>query len=102
MKKPKEIRDPPKKVVFNYPEGTRSEGMVIKEVGELVETKDFGDYYFVVQLIDYDDEEKCVRFGYYRKKPGGKKFVWGSQTTFHTEQDTTNRLIKRAKKEGIL
>ncbi len=100
--KPKEVRDPPKEVSFSYPEGTTLEGMVIKEVGELVKTDCFGDYYFVIQLIDYDDKEMCVRFGYYRKKPGGKKFVWGSQTTFHTELDVANRLIKKAIKEGIL
>ena len=100
--KPKEVKDPPKKVYFSYPEGATLEGTVIKEVGELVETECYGDYYFVIQLIDHGNEDMCVRFGYYRKKPGGKKFVWGSQTTFHTEKETANELIKKAKEKGIL
>jgi len=100
--KPKEVRNPPKPTRFKYPEGTILKGTVIKEVGNLYETEDHGDYYFVIQLIDYGDEEMYVRFGYYRKKPGGNKFGWGSQTTFHTDKDFANKLIKKAKNKGIL
>jgi len=69
--KPKEVRDTPKETIFSFPEGISLEGTVIKEVGELVETEDYGDYYFVIQLIDYGKNDMCVRFGYYRKKLGG-------------------------------
>jgi hypothetical protein len=96
------IKKPPKKVRFSYPEGPTSEGTVIKEVGELVDCGIYGDYVFVIQLIDYGDEDKHVRFGYYRKKPGSDRFIWGSQTTYHTGVDVTNRLINKANKEKIL
>ena len=96
--KPKEVRDTPKKMSFKFPEGTKLEATVIKEVGELVETECYVYYYFVVQLIYHGDSDPCVGFGYYRRKPNGKKFIWGSQTTFHTEKDVTNILIKRATK----
>lgn len=98
------ITELPRSVYFTYPDKKKHEvGRVVKEVGEIYKTSHHGIYYFVIQLIEYDDEDdKYIRFGYYRKKPKGKKFVWGSQTTFHVDKDFTNKLIKKAQNEGIL
>lgn len=101
-KLPEGVRNTPKPTYYSYPEEKKLKGMVVKEVGEERKGKVAGDYYMVIQLIKYPDKSVNVRFGYYRKGPGGKKYTWGSQTTFDAPLDFTKRLIEKAKKEGIL
>lgn len=98
----KGVRNPPKPVYFKYPEGTKIKGRVIKEVRKKYKSSVIGDYCAVVQLIEHPMDENCVRFGYYRKKPGTEKFKWASQTTYEFPVGFTKELIKKAKKEGIL
>ena len=96
------VRDPPKSTHFKYPEGGKVKGMVVKEVRKKKKGTVAGEYCFVIQLVEYPKGEDRVRFGYYRKKPGGKKFTWGSQTTYQAPVSFTKELIKLAEKEGIL
>lgn len=95
------IRNVPKPTHFKYPEGTKVNGTVVKEIGLEYKSTIIGDYYAVVQLIEHPNEENCIRFGYYRKKPGSKKFRWGSQTTYEFPVEFTKKLIEKAKNEGI-
>lgn len=96
------IKDPPKTVHFKYPEGKKIKARVIKEVKKKKKGSVSGEYCFVIQLIDHPDGENRVRFGYYKRKEGTKKFRWGSQTTYDTTVSFTKELIKMAEKEGIL
>jgi len=100
--KPNGVRDVPKSTYFKYPEGMKLEGMVVKEVGKIYKNSVIGDYYAIVQLIEHPNEEDCVRFGYYRKKPGTERFRWASQTTYEFPVSLTKELIKMAEEEGIL
>lgn len=113
----KGIKVPPKPMKFTYPEKNIMIGLVVKETGELLKTKqkNHGDYYFVCQLIkpetmktkdgkkyplDYDEEH--IRFGYYRRKPGSDKFIWGSQTAYMAPVRLTKRLLKKSKEKNII
>jgi len=96
------IKDPPKTVHFKFPEGHRMKATVIKEVRKKRKSPVSGEYCFVIQLIEHPNGENRIRFGYYRRKEGAKKFRWGSQTTYHVPVGFTRELIKMAEKEGIL
>jgi hypothetical protein len=96
------IKDPPKTVHFKYPEGGETKATVVKEVKKKKKGSVSGEYCFVIQLIEQPDGENRIRFGYYRRKDGTKKFRWGSQTTFDTTVSFTKELIKMAELEGIL
>ncbi|RUM33260.1 MAG: hypothetical protein DSY33_04880 [Archaeoglobus sp.] len=82
MEEPKGVGSVPKPVQFTYPEGVKKEGTVIKEVGAEIEVEKLGKYYAVIQLIEWQDGEKDIRFGYYRKKPGAKRYNWAKQPLF--------------------
>lgn len=100
--KPAEVKDPPKPSTFTYPEGPKLKGEVIKEIGERKKGETIGDYYFVIQRIRYPElDEDFIRFGYYRKKPGQKKFRWASQFTYHAPVGFTRNLIEKAEKQGL-
>ena len=80
---------------------TEKEKLGLKRGGKLHKSSAIGDYYAVIQLIQRPNEENNIRFGYYRKKPNGKKVTWGSQTTYEFPVSFTKELIKMAEKEGI-
>ena len=100
--KPEGVRDVPKPTCFTYPDG-RIEGQVIKEVGKRRTGLVTGDYYFVIQLIKYpEDDEKYVRFGYYKWDEGENKYRWIRNGAYHCSVEFTRELIKKAEREGIL
>lgn len=79
-------------------------GKVIKEVQE-TENYSWGDFCRVIQVIRKDGEaEDLIRLGYYVKNAGfpDSKYMWGSQTTFITKRSTFDKLLQKAKKEGLL
>lgn len=100
--KPKGVGEVPKPVTFTYPEGDKIEGEVIKEVGQEIPGMVAGKYYAVIQLIEYPDEKRRVRFGYYRKKPDQDRYRWASQTTYHFPAGFTQELLQKAEKKNIL
>jgi len=100
---PDGVRTVPKPTRFTYPDGKRIKGEVIKEVGKVRKGIVAGDYYFVIQLIKYPkDNEKYVRFGYYKKDVGEEKYKWVRNGSYHCSIEFTRELIKEAEKEGIL
>ena len=89
--------------------GFEIEGKVVDEVRVEPSGKGKGgDYLFVIQKIKYEklpDPEKknpWIRFGYYRKEHDEEEYRWGSQTTFHADKETTEKIIKKAIDKGIL
>jgi hypothetical protein len=102
MPLPNGVKECPKRVHFEYPEGTKLDGRVVQEVSDLYTSTVFGDYYMVIQRIQHEGAEDNIRFGYYRKKPGAEKFIWGSQTTYEFPVSLTKALLERAREEGIL
>jgi len=96
------IRDPPKKIKFNYPGKEKVEAKVIKEVRMEKEGTVSGEYCFVIQLVKHPAGENRVRFGYYKKAEGKDKYIWGSRATYQAPVSFTKELIKMAEKEGIL
>ena len=97
------VNKPPKSTKFIYPNGSRRKGTVVSEI-YMKASGDGGDYLFVIQTISYEKEpgKPYVRFGYYRKEHHEKKWRWGSQTTFHTDKKTTEKIIRKAIAKGIL
>lgn len=67
-----------------------------------------GEYIFVIQEVEHEKSPTrgargpWIRFGYYRREKGEKKYRWGSQTTFHANRGITEDLIRQAVKKGIL
>jgi len=83
---------------------TRTKAEVIKEV-YVDETYDWGDYKKVLQLLKKkDDGTELIRLGYYVKNKGSSEveYHWGSQTTFIATKQTFEKLIEKAKNDGIL
>lgn len=84
-------------------EGNKTEGTVVKEVQE-IESYPWGDFCRVIQIIRKNGEpEDLIRFGYYVKDNGSPdtEYTWGSQTTFISKRSTFDKLIEKAKKEGL-
>jgi len=98
------IRSVPCEVSFKYPSGPRK-GKVIKATDVHILEGEGGDYATKVELIQFDDGEKCIRFAYWRR-PEGKKgdsdWNWASQTTWVFSVDVTRDAIEEAKKKGLL
>ena len=79
-------------------------GKVIKEVYVDQEGTSQGDYRKMLQLIKRTNGENEIRLGYYVKDIGKpeKDFHWGSQTTFQLGVRDFKKLLRMARKEGIL
>ncbi len=93
----------PRKASWEERNGNRMEGLVIKEIQE-VESYEWGDFCRVIQIIKKKGEsEDLIRFGYYVKDKGSSDddYSWGSQTAFISKRSTFNKLIEKAKKEGL-
>lgn len=100
------VSNPPKSTHFKYPNGFELRGEVIEEVCAESSGKG-GDYLFVIQKIEYEKSPSSargpwIRFGYYRKEHDEGEYRWGSQTTFHADKETTERIIHKAVEKGIL
>jgi hypothetical protein len=97
------VRIPPKKIYFKYPNGHTLRATVTDEVYAKGSGQG-GDYLFVVQRIvnRLQPRKKTIRFGYYRKENHETRWRWGSQTTFHTDRRTTERIIRKAIARGLL
>jgi hypothetical protein len=88
---------------FVYPNGKHLRGQVVKEISVDWKSSN-GDYHLVVQQCDVDGGLKPydVRFGYYRRNPGKKRWKWGSQTTFQADKKTVEKVIRKAIKAGLI
>src|SRR2546426_5848062 len=97
------VHNPLKPTHFKYPNGHQRRGTIVAEIYARSSGKG-GDYLFVIQKIHYDKEPRkhYIRFGYYRKEHHEKRWRWGSQTTFHTDRRTTEKIIRKAIAKEIL
>jgi hypothetical protein len=97
------VKPAPKKMYFKYPNGKVLRGTVVDEVFAPMSVPG-GDYLFVIQKIISPDRPRKtgIRFGYYRKEKNEKVWRWGSQTTFHTDKGTTEKILRKAVARGLL
>jgi hypothetical protein len=107
MVRPKEeesgYRSPPKPVRFKYPEGRTLEGE-IQQDGEIyrdMEDQDGCTYRKCIQLVlvRNGEEEKMLRFTYYRKPKGGR-WLFAGQTSPLFEIEAIQELLKEAVAKG--
>ena len=57
----------------------------------------------VIEEIVWEGERgRTIRFGYYRKEKKEKPWRWGSQTTFHFQKWTTEKILRKAVAKGYL
>ena len=84
-----------KSVNFRYPDGRKRTGL-LKDRVLVTNEGAHGDkvYIDVIDLIDFDDEEENIRFGYYIYEDGNYK--WGSQTTLTEPKSLMLRLFRKA------
>ena len=102
------IRSVPCEVSFKYPDGSKRKGKVIDATDVQIRKGGKGegpDYATRVELIQFDnEEEKYIRFAYWRRpkgKKGGDDWNWASQTTWVFSVDVTREAIEEAKKKGL-
>jgi len=99
------IKQPPKNASWlERDKKTRTKAVVIKQIC-VDETYDWGDYKKVLQLLKKkDDGTDLIRLGYYVKDKGSSDadYHWGSQTTFIATKRTFEKLIEKAKNDGML
>lgn len=96
------IRPLPRTMHFKYPDGKHLRGKVVEEICH-ERNYPHGEYLFVVQKCKIEGQMPYdVRFGYYRRETGKKRWVWGSQTTFQSDKATVEKVIRKAIKAGLI
>ncbi len=100
------IRDPPKPIEYTERDGkTKFTGMVVNEE-RIVEQYKWGDFCKVLQEIKKDGDKitDYLRLGYYVKdhRAPYTKYRWGSQTGQIIQKKNFSKLIRKAKRRGIL
>ena len=56
---------------------------------------DWGDYSFFAQLIRWDDGERHIRLGYYRRRSGEDEWKFAGQTTVSSTCATIQSLLEK-------
>ncbi len=98
------VRPLPKAIIYTYPDGYRRRGTIGKRVvGRSTSKSKSADYVMVVEEIFWEGErEPTIRFGYYLKNRGAKRWHWGSQTTFHFRKTDVETILRKAISDGFL
>ncbi len=99
------IKPLPRPVSYMERDGkTKRSGKIEREVG-IGDVVKYGIYRKLLQEVQFDHrKEKYIRLGYYVKNCGAPDadFRWGSQTTFIITKTKFRKLLKDAKKKGII
>lgn len=76
---------------------TESIGQVIDEV-ILDSSYEWGDFRRLIQLIEWEDKSKSIRFGYYVKDHDApdSDYIWGSQNALIIDFEDAEVFLKNA------